>query len=79
MGRVRVLLALRHDRITEAIATEEDAQVRIAFASGCSLSARPDPDYENWQVTGPGFQLISMPGGGVAHVYERRGQLLVQT
>jgi hypothetical protein len=62
-----LLLALRHDRITEAVATEDDAQVRIAFASGRLLTAGPDPHYENWQVTGPGFQLISTPGGGVAH------------
>jgi hypothetical protein len=62
-----VLFVLRFDRIARASATEDDAQLQIDFASGRVLTAGPDPHYENWEVTGPGFQLISLPGGGVAH------------
>jgi len=61
------VLALRHDRIAHATATEDDAKLRIEFESGRVLTAGPHPRYENWAVTGEGFQLIAMPGGGVAH------------
>jgi hypothetical protein len=67
-----VVLSLRHDRVTEANATEDEATLRVAFASGCVLSAGPTPQYESWQVTGPGFQLIALPGGGVAHFSPRQ-------
>lgn len=66
-----MLLALRHDRITEATASEQHACVRVAFSSGRVLTAGPDPQYESWEVSGSGFRLIATPGGGVAHFSER--------
>ena len=69
-----VLLALRGDRIAAATATEDDPLVRIEFASGRVLAAGPDDHYENWQVSGPGFTLVSLPGGGVAHFSDGSGQ-----
>jgi hypothetical protein len=62
-----VIMTLRHDRIVAAVATEADACLRVEFESGRLLTAEPDPRYENWAVTAPDFQLISRPGGGVAH------------
>jgi hypothetical protein len=67
-----VVLSLRHDRVAEADATEDEATLRVAFASGSLLSAGPTPQYESWQVTAPGFQLIARPGGGVAHFSSRQ-------
>jgi len=64
------IMTLRHDRIVAAEAIEADARLRVEFESGRLLTAEPDPQYENWAVTGPGFQLISLPGGGVAHFPE---------
>lgn len=65
------LFSLRGDRITSAKATE-GAQLRVEFASGRLIEAGPDPAYENWEVSGPGFQLIATPGGGVA-VFDQPG------
>ena len=54
------IFALRHDRIGSAIATASDARLwEIQFASGRRILAGPDPNYENWEVSGPGFRLIS--------------------
>jgi Family of unknown function (DUF6188) len=58
-----VVLSLRHDYIKSAIATAA-AQLRLEFVSGRCLSAGPDPDYENWQISGPEFNLIALPGNG---------------
>jgi hypothetical protein len=57
-----VILALRHDKIMSATATET-AQLLVEFQSGRSLSAAPnDAPYEHWEVTGPDFKLIALPG-----------------
>jgi hypothetical protein len=45
---------------------DEAAKLTVAFVSGRRIEAGPVDGYENWQVTGPGFQLIAMPGGEVA-------------
>lgn len=67
------IFALRHDRIGSAIATASDARLEIQFASGRRILAGPDPNYENWEVSGPGFRLISRPGGGGV-AYFREGK-----
>lgn len=59
------LLKLRHDRITAAHATEA-GYLAVEFASGSRIEAGPSEMCENWQVSGPGFQLIGLPSGGVA-------------
>lgn len=59
------VLALRHDRVGSAVA-RSDGTMTISFASGRRISSWPDPNYENWQLTGPGFMLICTPGGEVA-------------
>ena len=65
------LFALRHDRITKAVVTASDARLEIQLTSSRRLVAGPDPHYENWEITGPGFRLISRPGGaGVAYFEE---------
>jgi len=59
------VLSLRRDRIKSAIAGM-DAQLNVVFDSGVLIEAGPDGSYENWEISGPGFQLIATPGGGVA-------------
>jgi hypothetical protein len=58
------IFTLRHDRVDSAVATASDAQLDIEFASGRRILAGPDPHYENWEISGPGFRVISRPGGG---------------
>jgi Family of unknown function (DUF6188) len=59
-----VVLSLRHDKLVTALVTET-AQLTVTFASGRSLTAEPDDrPYEHWEVTGPDFKLIAMPGDG---------------
>lgn len=58
------LLDLRYDTIEEAW-VDTAARLRVRFHSGRRLKAGPDPQYENWQVTGPGdLRLVAPPGGG---------------
>jgi hypothetical protein len=59
------LFALRHDRITSAVATS-DGHLDVSFASGRRLLVGPHPAFENWEIAGPGFRLIATPGDGVA-------------
>lgn len=66
------LFALRRDRVEHAVATA-DGRLEIRFESGRVVLAEPDSNYENWAVTGAGFELISMPGGGVARFPSRGG------
>jgi hypothetical protein len=60
-----VLLALRRDRIASATVSEH-SMLRVAFRSGRVLSVCPDRASENWEMHGPGFLMICMPGGEVA-------------
>ena len=60
-----VVLALRHDRL-QTVTADPAAELTVEFASGRRIEGGPVHMYENWQVTGPGFQLIAMPGGDVA-------------
>jgi hypothetical protein len=48
------------------VIADEAAELTVEFGSGRRIEAGPVDQYEKWQVTGPGFQLISMPSGGVA-------------
>jgi Family of unknown function (DUF6188) len=63
------VLGLRHDPVSSAQASE-DGQLIVDFESGSRIEAGPDEMYENWDVSGPGFRLIAMPGGDVA-VWDR--------
>jgi hypothetical protein len=58
------LLKLRYDTIEQA-SVDGGARLRLRFRSGRRLKAGPDPQYENWQVAGPGdLRLVAPPGGG---------------
>lgn len=59
------VLGLRRDRLESAHATQA-GDLAVAFATGRRIQAGPTPMYENWNLSGPGFELIAMPGGGVA-------------
>jgi hypothetical protein len=59
------ILGLRHDRLESVHATPA-GDLAVAFASGRRLQAGPSPMYENWHISGSGFELIATPGGGVA-------------
>jgi len=66
-----VVLALRHDRL-RSVHADDSAPLLVEFASSRRIKAGPTPGYENWQVTGRDFSLISLPDGGVA-VFGSRG------
>ncbi len=55
------MLSLRHDRIAPATA-DERGRLIVGFDSGRVIEAGPDASYENWEISGPGFQLIATPG-----------------
>jgi Family of unknown function (DUF6188) len=59
------VLALRHDRL-RSVRPDDAAALVVEFASGRRIEAGRHESYENWHVTGPGFQLIALPGGSVA-------------
>jgi len=59
------ILTLRHERIT-AVTAADPGTLSVRFSSGRGLRAGPDPQYENWELDGPGFRLICRPGGGVS-------------
>jgi hypothetical protein len=57
-------LALLRQTVSRAVAWR-DGRLQIDFTSGASLEVRPDPDYEAWEVSGPGaICLVCVPGGG---------------
>jgi hypothetical protein len=42
---------------------DASAALHLIFASGYSINVPPDPNYEAWQVNGPGtFLVVCMPG-----------------
>jgi uncharacterized protein DUF6188 len=43
-----------------------NALIVIGFSDGTRLNVSPDPNYEPWNVTVEGWNLVSLPGGGVA-------------
>lgn len=59
------VLGLRHDRLESAHVTQT-GELAVTFATGRRIQAGPTPMYENWEISGDGFQLIAMPDGGVA-------------
>jgi hypothetical protein len=63
-----VLLALRRDRLKNATASV-DGQLQITLATGRTLTAGPDHNYENWAIWGAGYHLIALPGGGEPAVW----------
>jgi Family of unknown function (DUF6188) len=66
------VLCLRHDRVASARATES-GDLTVRFESGSLIEAGPSEMYENWEVSGPGFQLIALPSGSVA-VFRREAE-----
>jgi len=58
------VLGLRGACIASA-QTDRGGILRIHFENGSSLVAGPHPQYENWEVAGPGaLYLVVPPGGG---------------
>lgn len=59
-----VLFQLRHHVIQSATA-DDLSRIEVRFDTGYRLAAGPDPQYENWELSGPGdLNLVGMPGGG---------------
>ena len=57
------LLALYPDVLAKAV-VGEDNSLTLTFESGASLLVPPHPQWESWQVNGPGTRLIVCPPGG---------------
>jgi len=60
-----IVLSLRHDHL-HSVQAEDSAALAVEFRSGRRIAAGPTAGYENWQVSGRDFSLVSLPGGGVA-------------
>jgi hypothetical protein len=59
------LISLIGHNVSEARAPR-DGQLVLGFSDGSSLTAKPDPNYEAWNLTFDGLTLVCQPGGGVA-------------
>lgn len=62
-GALGPLLALYPDTLTSAI-IDPDLTLRLTFATGAAISVAQHPDYESWQVGGPGSRLVVCPPAG---------------
>lgn len=59
-----VLFELRYQYIEAAVA-DDTSRIEVRFDRGDILGAGPHPQYENWELSGPGdLNLVGMPGGG---------------
>jgi hypothetical protein len=53
------------DTVTTASVSEEGV-LSVSFASGIDLEARPEDDFEAWQILGPRGLVVAMLRGGYA-------------
>ncbi len=61
---LRPLFELRRARIVGAHA-DEGGRLEVLFDNGSRLVADPHPNFENWELSGPGdLSLVSPLGGG---------------
>ncbi len=73
-GRQDVVAALGlfGAKVLSAVAFKAGS-MRLVFDNGCHLNSRTHPDFEAWEVLGPGgWRIIARPGGGLA-VWSGRG------
>ncbi len=69
---VAAALGLFGAKVLSAVAFKTGS-MRLVFDNGCHLNSRADPDFEAWEVLGPGgWRIISMPGGKLA-IWSGRG------
>lgn len=57
------LLALYPDTLV-SMSVGSDCRLRVSFVSGASIEVPADPQYEAWQVVGPGAALVVCQPGG---------------
>jgi len=64
------MLASARAVVVEAT-VDRDSRLTVDFGEGQILSVPPDPDFENWEVRGPGdIQVVGMPGGGEPAIWD---------
>jgi hypothetical protein len=56
-GSLGPILTLYPDSLTSAFA-DDDGTLRMEFVSGTTIVVPQDPQYEAWQVNGPGAYLV---------------------
>jgi Family of unknown function (DUF6188) len=61
-----VMFGLRHDKITQATVSADDAFLHVEFESGRTITVGPSDGYEGWEADGPGFSLGGSSGAGQA-------------
>lgn len=59
------LLVLYPDTLA-SLSVGSDCTLRVTFMSGASIEVPADPQYEAWQVVGPGAALVVCEPGGEA-------------
>jgi hypothetical protein len=57
------LLAIYPDGLSAA-SVGSDGTLHLRLERGESIEVQPDPNYEAWQINGPGTALVVCPGGG---------------
>lgn len=57
------LFELRHRKVVEAYVRHE-GQISLRFDHGGHLSVDPDPQFENWGLSGPDDLILECPPGG---------------
>ncbi|HVS86297.1 MAG TPA: DUF6188 family protein [Gaiellaceae bacterium] len=62
-GEAGGVLALLNDRVE--VAENLAGTLRLVFASGTQLRARPDDHYESWKIVAEGRTFQCLPGGEV--------------
>jgi len=63
-------LVARRASVHSALATA-DSELRLSFDEGDAIAVGPDPNYEAWEVTGPGqVKVVAMPGGGEPAIWD---------
>src|ERR1700733_2430443 len=59
LGALAVALRFRE---AEACLVRDDSTLHLRFAGGVELDVPADPDYEAWELDGPGFKVVATPG-----------------
>jgi hypothetical protein len=65
------VLGLFQTTVDEAF-VEEGGTLNVVFREGGHLCSQPHPDYEAWQLYGPGLLIVCMPGGGEPAIWLNR-------
>jgi hypothetical protein len=53
-----------YPNVLSTLGVQRDGTLSLHFESGATVTVPPDPNFEAWQVDGPGTRLVVCPPGG---------------